>query len=75
MVSIRLTKLPEIFYKFRQGKLSQLSEVSSTVRKFSALFELGDRCMRSLFFPVSVLSRCVTDELDLHGEIFDPLPS
>lgn len=26
-------------------------------------------------FPVSVLSRCVTDELDLHGEIFDPLPS
>ena len=31
--------------------------------------------MRSLFFPVNVLSRCVADELDLHGEIFDPLPS
>lgn len=31
--------------------------------------------MRSLFFPVSVLSRYVRDELDLHGEIFDPLPS
>lgn len=75
MVSIRLTKFSEVFYKFRQGKLSQLSEVSSTVRKFSALFTWRTDVCEVCFSPVSVLSRCIRDELDLHGEIFDPLPS